>query len=166
MCWGFVLYVFWLFSIYYIFFFSLSSSLDLFFKFNLTFDFFFREGLIILIFFFYTPSIGDRLVFSPSSLWSHSLPPSSFILFCIWGARVGWEEFFSLDNATHDSLFFHHSSLLLIGLSFLITHTHRENNKSHTNHNHHEQKTKSPDHWESKQFSLRESHRKFFVCSC
>jgi hypothetical protein len=41
------------FSIYYIFFFSLSSSLDLFFYLILTFDFIFQGGLD----FFYTPSL-------------------------------------------------------------------------------------------------------------
>ena len=142
---------------------AIFFSWFIFFLFNLTFDFFFREGLII----FFTHTIYRwssclQSVFSVVTL-SHHL--HSFC-FCIWGARVGWEGFSPWTIPHMIAFFFHHSSLILIGLSFLITRTHRENNKSSTNHNHHEQKTKSLDHWESKQFSLRESHRKFFVCSC
>ena len=82
---------------------AIFFSWFIFFLFNLTFDFFFREGLII----FFTHTIYRwssclQSVFSVVTL-SHHL--HSFC-FCIWGARVGWEGFFSLDNSTHDSLFF------------------------------------------------------------
>ena len=139
---GVVLYVFWfffyllhllllaIFFSWFIFFLNLILTFDIYF-----FSFPGRvKQIYLLLFFFFLhahQSIGDRLVFSPSSLWSNPLPPpSSLLLFVFEGPE--WEgrgfsprtipqKFF---NPFLWLLFFAYFNWLVF--FFLITHTDRE----------------------------------------